>query len=357
MASPSPSSLAELLPPEARARLTEALELLERRVEALPERAMRRAVLEQVFHAMSESEIVGSLALLVSRVAEGRGSARVVLVELALDESVLSALPYERQAAAYALARAVGAEGVARMFLSARPRDNIRADEAEKENEHLSLPLGIRRAAARTRDRLLLDRLVHDKNPRVIALLLDNPRLVERDVVRIAAMRPTQPEVLSVLARHGRWASNYRVRKALACNPYTPRPVALRLLPSLLVQDLRLVLQSVDLDPVVEAEIRRLLDRSRPRAAPAPSGPALTEAELDQFIAALAVPDPLARDAPPVRAEDLEAAREHGEVAVTNPFQEPEADSLSAEIEALIALAEGGLALVPVRDDDPFEQG
>ena len=90
------------------------------------------------------------------------------------------------------------------------------------ENQALDLPLGLRRAAARTTDRLVLDRLMHDKNPLVIGLLLDNPRVVERDVVRIAAMRPTTIEIVTLIASHRRWGSQYSVRKAIVCNPFAP---------------------------------------------------------------------------------------------------------------------------------------
>lgn len=349
-------TLADTLSPERRARLLAGLEELERAIGALPERLMRRSVLEARVQAMSDSELVGSLTLLVGRVAEGRPAARVLLVELALDDSVLSALPYERKASAYALARAAGALGVARMFLSPVPQDNPTADEALVDNEHLSLPLGVRRSAARTRDRLLLDRLVHDRDPRVIAMLLDNPRVVERDVVRIAAMRPTRPEVLAELARHARWSSNYRVRKALACNPYTPRPVALRLLPSLMLQDLRLALETASLDRVVEEEMRRLVAlragrSAQPLGAPAPE-PA-TDAEIEALIASLGAEE-LAEA--PLEPTELEGAREHQEEAPTNPFAEEDADQLKAEIEALIALGREGFTLRPVEDEDPFDQ-
>lgn len=347
------TSLSELLEPEIRQRIEAQLDGLERDVAALPERPMRRALLEARIASMSDSELVGALTLLVGRVAEGRQGARVLMIELALDESVIDTMSYDRKSAAYAMARAIGAEGVARMFLSPRPRENLTADEAVPDNEHLTLPLGVRRTAARTSDRLLLDRLLHDRNPRVIAMLLDNPRVIERDVVRIAAMRPTQPEVLSELARHPRWSSNYRVRKALACNPYTPRPIAMRLLPGLLVQDLRLALETASMDPLVEAEMRRLLGlraRRAPNAEPAEHD----DAEIEALIATLTPPD--AHTEETLRREDVDSARQHEEEAVRNPFEDEDAEDLRDEIEALIAQGRGGFAIRPVEDEDPFDQ-
>ncbi len=357
---PAHTSMTDLLAPEVTERLHRALDTLERNIAALREREMRRALIGRHLLEMPDSDLVASLVLLIGRVSEGRAAARVVLVELALDEALLSDLPYPRKASAYALARSIGALGVARMFLSARPRDNPTADESGPENEHVSTPLGVRRSAARSKDRLLLDRLLHDRNPAVIQNLLDNRRLVERDVVRIAAMRPTNPDVLSALARHARWSANYRVRKALACNPYTPRPLAIRLLPSLLVQDLRLALQSVDLDPAVEEEVRRLLDsRAPPRRVRAP-GPAGPDAEVEAFLAeALANADALLpTEAAPMQARELDEAHDHQEEAPRNPFaEETEGDALTAEIERLIAEHADGFKLVPVVSRGAFADG
>ena len=63
--------------------------------------------------------------------------------------------------------------------------------------------------------------------------------LVERDVVSVAARRPTRSEILEIISRHRKWASRYRVRKALACNPYTPHQISRRLLSTLMYQDVR----------------------------------------------------------------------------------------------------------------------
>lgn len=106
--------------------------------------------------------------------------------------------------------------------------------------------------------RLVLDRLLHDRDPRVIAALLDNPRLAERDVVKIAAMRPTRAEVLACIAGHPRWATRYRVRKALAFNPATPLPLARALLPTLLHQDLVELAGSAVVAPLLRDAVRSL---------------------------------------------------------------------------------------------------
>jgi hypothetical protein len=135
----------------------------------------------------------------------------------------------------------------------------------------MQLSLGLRRQAARTTDRNTLDRLLRDPDHRVITLVLDNPRLRERDVVVIASRRPTSAAVLRVISRHQRWSSRYRIRKTLACNPYTPSEIACRLFATLLVQDLRFIVGSGVLLPEVQDEARRALER-RTGGAPGQSG-------------------------------------------------------------------------------------
>jgi len=101
------------------------------------------------------------------------------------------------------------------------------------------LTLGERKSIARRRDKNLLDRVLRDPHPDVIRILLDNPAIVEEDVVRLSALRPVPPEVLVEVFRHARWVIRYRVRNALARNPYTPEDVAVQLVPHLTPSDRR----------------------------------------------------------------------------------------------------------------------
>jgi len=236
---------------------------LERRIHALPERAMRRAVLREALGGLATVELVGMLVVAQDRGRHGRGDSRELLQELALEPTVFVELAYERVQGAYLLAQDAELPGVAAMFLGARALLNPTVDEAFKGNEHMDHPVGVRRAWARGRDRNKLDRLMHDRDWRVIQHLLDNPRIVERDVVKVAAMRPTRPEVLELIAAHGRWSSRYPVRKALALNPYTPAPIVRRLLPTLMLHDLRQGLGAGVLDEDMLAEARRLLAQAR----------------------------------------------------------------------------------------------
>jgi hypothetical protein len=122
------------------------------------------------------------------------------------------------------------------------------------------LTLGERRAAARRNDRFLLDRLLADPDAGVIARLLRNPALTEREVIRIAAWRPGRPEVLLEVLRCPRWAVRWTVQAALIRNPATPAAVATRLTLLLPLPKLREVHRDLEASLLVRLACERHLE-------------------------------------------------------------------------------------------------
>lgn len=233
----------------------------ERRVRSVSERAMRVAVLREMLGLLEAEMVVSALGLLHDRAQSGQPDARRVMQELALQTDLFLAIPYPVRSVAYTRARRAGRNNVARMLLLGGSNPNPTVAEASTENEYSSKSVGERCSRARGRDRFELDRLLHDRDYRVIRLLLNNPVVVERDVVKIAAMRPTRPEVLEEVAGHRKWASRYSVRKALSCNPHTPTSVARRLVPTLLKQDLFTVAEAGSIPEEIREQARSLLRR------------------------------------------------------------------------------------------------
>lgn len=127
-----------------------------------------------------------------------------------------------------------------------------------------SLTLGERKALARRPTRGALEKLFSDPHPVVIRTLLGNPKVVEADVVRLAARRPGHPEVLAEIARAHHWAHRIRVRMSLVLNPYTPLELTVLLLALLDSTQLREVATSADLAPVLRAAAHDLLVRRPP---------------------------------------------------------------------------------------------
>ena len=130
--------------------------------------------------------------------------------------------------------------------------------------------LGERKSLARRPTREMIERLLNDPHPDVIRRLLGSPRLVEEDVLRLAAKRPGRPDVLAEISRSPKWIHRSRVRMAVLLNPDTPPAVAAALSSVLLRQELTFVVRS----PRVPRSIRALcLERlqMRPPMPPPPS--------------------------------------------------------------------------------------
>jgi hypothetical protein len=149
-------------------------------------------------------------------------------------------------------------------------------------NEHLeSQPLGWRKALARRFDRQVIDRVIFDKHPDVVSILLNNPRVTERDVVKVAALQPSTPQALREVFRHARWIRRYSVKKALIFNPYTPVSISLGLLSFLLEPDLLQASRGFKLAREVRERAKELLSERRGRHRVALTGlPSPTELEL-----------------------------------------------------------------------------
>jgi hypothetical protein len=126
------------------------------------------------------------------------------------------------------------------------------------------LTLGERKALARRPTRKAMDKLLSDPHPVVIRTLLGNPKLVEADVLRLAARRPGRPGVLAQIACNARWSRRRRIRMAIVLNPDAPLALTIPLLALLLRPELEQVVTSTLLDPVLRGAARDRLDRRPP---------------------------------------------------------------------------------------------
>jgi hypothetical protein len=131
------------------------------------------------------------------------------------------------------------------------------------------LTLGERKSLARRPDRHALERLAADPHPDVVRQVLANPRLTEDDVVRLAAKRPANPQILAEIVRCVRWVQRGRVRMALVLNPDTPQELAAPICGMLLRHELKLVVEMTHVPTAVRALCYEHLTRRIPRP-PAP---------------------------------------------------------------------------------------
>lgn len=114
------------------------------------------------------------------------------------------------------------------------------------------LTLGERKSLASVPSRGTLEKAMMDPHPDVARKLLDNPRLTETDVVRIAAKSTIAPRVLCEIAAHPRWRKQPIVQKALVHNRLLPADFGLTLLPFLEKRVLREVSGDARLDETIQ---------------------------------------------------------------------------------------------------------
>jgi hypothetical protein len=122
-----------------------------------------------------------------------------------------------------------------------------------------ALALGEKVALARRAGADVLGALRLDPSPRVVAALLDNPRLTEGLLGPLVHSERASPAVLETIAAHPRWGVRYGVRVGLSRNPRTPLAAALGVLAQLKKPDLAAVAAHPRLAPAVRRRARLLL--------------------------------------------------------------------------------------------------
>ncbi|HEV8238255.1 MAG TPA: hypothetical protein VGS57_02685 [Thermoanaerobaculia bacterium] len=126
--------------------------------------------------------------------------------------------------------------------LDVRIRPVVRRFADQRLIERLpGLAAGEKASIARSASPHVLQVLRHDPTPRVIASLLDNPRLVEADLLPLASGEAAQTPVLAVILGHRKWGNRYPVRLAVVRNPRAPLQLAMQHLAMLKKPDLRAV--------------------------------------------------------------------------------------------------------------------
>lgn len=237
---------------------------LRRHAATIPDPALRAGLFRSLAGGATDDDLREAVEALSGLSARGDTHARVALLSL---QVALAALPARQRA----------------VFDPRHALESQEGDEAPPEEDQRRVPdygrgrtltLGERKSLARRPDRRMLDRVMRDPHPDVIALLLQNPRLTEPDVVRLCSRRPGTPEVLHCVFASARWSLRPAVRRALAMNPATPAAITAAVLPLLGPDDLRALLHDDRTPAAVARRCEELLVLSEVRevAAPADEG-------------------------------------------------------------------------------------
>jgi hypothetical protein len=126
-----------------------------------------------------------------------------------------------------------------------------------------SMTLGEKIAMARRAHRALFPALIADRDDKILIALLDNPRLVENDLVVLVTTGEPPDGLLPVIARHHRWGSCYAVLRAIAESPRCPLPLALSILVQMTPRDHRQIATRDDVPEGLRAAASALLERRR----------------------------------------------------------------------------------------------
>ena len=107
--------------------------------------------------------------------------------------------------------------------------------------------------------------LLRDSSPMVLQSLLANPRLEAKEVLRIVKSTHANAGLLKRIAEDGRWGKNLEILAAVARNPKTPPPLAVRQMERLRTSDLRVMgkMSSGLREDVRRAALREYLRRSK----------------------------------------------------------------------------------------------
>lgn len=213
---------------------------------------MRSLALGERLHPLSPDDIVAVARRIHDRLVAGDDHARELLHCFQDTVALEMRLGAERMRKLAVAAQVAGHEAVALLLLPAEPAGRG-GGQLRTHKDLRDMPLGQRKALARSQNRDVLLKLLEDEHPHVQEMLLSNPRVTVREVIAVAARRGVKHHVLRGLARHPRWMHNFEVHRALVKNPNTPLDIAGRLLATLGKRDL----EEVAADEGLDAGLRR----------------------------------------------------------------------------------------------------
>ncbi len=220
-------------------------------IAALPEERMRLVSLAERLKKLAPADAARFLDLLHNS-ANARAVARVLPV-LVNPEGLKKELGQGACRAVCAAAIELGLAGVSRLFTDLPPRkQGLAGYTMEEEAKMEMMTLGQRRAMSKSLEKDTLDRLLSDPDPMVIGNILNNPRVTEKEVVKVASRRPNSPAILKLIAGHRVWSKRQGVKRALAMNPYAPPRTAIGLLASMPSAEL----EAISKDDTLHAQVR-----------------------------------------------------------------------------------------------------
>lgn len=213
------------------------IENLIERIRILPEKSFQTNKVASELSRFSDFEIANLLEEIYKGAIQ-KQDGYIFVLEALTDFAVVKDQLGTRLSGIFDIADSEGLL-LAAEWLAPLPIKQKRAKNLFVHNDLMDLTLGERKWHARKADPLLLEKLLVDPEPTVIYNLLNHSQITEKEVVKICAKTPNNPEVMMVVYNNKKWFSRYQVKKALLNNPATPPRLVMLLLVWLSRQDLK----------------------------------------------------------------------------------------------------------------------
>lgn len=137
--------------------------------------------------------------------------------------------------------------------------DEISAERISMVSRILRMTMKDRVRLAQKGDREARTILIRDPNRIVSQAVVNNPRITEQEIEKIAAMRIVPEDVLRQIAINRTWARNYSVMHNLARNPRTPLGNVVTILTRLQLKDLEAISKNRNVSEAVRKQALRLV--------------------------------------------------------------------------------------------------
>jgi hypothetical protein len=105
--------------------------------------------------------------------------------------------------------------------------------------------------------------LIKDSNKIVATSVVKSPKITDGEVVTIANMRTIYDEIIRIIAITPAWTRHYSVQFALANNPKTPFPIALKYARALNLSDLDKLAKNKNVSPQLQKVAKELFNQRR----------------------------------------------------------------------------------------------
>lgn len=138
--------------------------------------------------------------------------------------------------------------------------DEISGERVSMINRILRMGMKDRVKLASKGDREARNILIRDPNRIVAQAVINNARITEQEVEKIAAMRAVPEDVLRQIAINRNWARNYSIMHNLARNPRTPIANVMTILSRLQLRDLSALSKNRNVSDAVRRQSLRLVN-------------------------------------------------------------------------------------------------